>query len=163
MASDEIQVRYVMDASCWISIEGHPRVNRILGLIADLITAGRLECPREAWDEVERCPWVQAVIGQYEGQMLRSHRQEVNYLLLVGELASKYPRMCGTRGIKEKGDGYVVANAIFGGRISNPMRFVVVANESASKRKIPAACKEYGVECLTLVQMLAREFPDDGW
>jgi hypothetical protein len=41
----------------------------------------------------------------------------------------------------------------------------VVCNESASRRpnrKIPGACGRYRVLCMTLLEMLDREYPEDG-
>ncbi len=153
-----------MDASSWISIEGHPAQNRILHTLVGLIEADRLECPPEAWEEVQRCPWVHAWIDQYKDRLINNHRQNVDYLLLVGQITSRYPRMSGARGKKEKADPYVLANAVHGNRIINPMKFAVVTNEGpASKRKLPAACrdKDYNVECMTLLEMLQKELPDE--
>jgi hypothetical protein len=156
--------RYVVDASSWITIEGHPAQNRILYAIATLIQAGKIECPNEAWDEVQRCPWVKAWIDQYRNRMIVNYRQRVPYLLLVGEIAARYPSMAGTRTRRNKADPYVLANAIFGNQTYNPTRFAVVTNEgTGGKRKLPTACNDYGVECLTLLEMLKREFPDESW
>jgi len=74
--------------------------------------------------------------------------------------------MCGTRGSKEKADGYVVALAAYGNATNNPHRWVVVASETSASRptrKIPRACEYYGIECIGLISMLEREFPDDRW
>lgn len=160
---------YVVDASSWISIENHPAQNRILHKVAAMIEAGRIECPPEAWAEVQRCPWVHAWIDQYEDRLIRRHRQDGNYLALVGEIAFRFPHMSGTRGKRDRADPYVVANAVHGNRTSTVagvpiQRFVVVANESiGGRRKIPTACNDYQVECLTLIEMMQREFPDESW
>lgn len=46
----------------------------------------------------------------------------------------------------------------------NPGKSAVVCDEtlaSRPNRKLPTACKAFNVECLTLMEMLAREFPEE--
>ena len=158
------RVRYVVDASSWVSIEDHPAQNSILSAISDLIAAGKFECPRRSWEEVVRCDSVLTWLGRYENHIVNSHRSKLAYLALLGEIAKKYPKMCGTRGRKNKADPYVVANAVYGKRTSNSTRFMVVADEGrGTRRKISKACDDYDVECLSLMQMLRRELPNGLW
>jgi hypothetical protein len=164
MVPDARQTNYVVDASSWISIEGHPAQNRILHRVVELIESGRIECPPEAWDEVLKCPWVHAWLDQYRDRLIKRHRQNGDYLALVGEIAHRFPTMSGVRGRKNKADPYVIANAVHGNRVTSDARFVVVANEGVgNRRKIPTACADYQVHCLTLMEMLRREWPDDGF
>lgn len=165
MAEPDVpSTKYVVDASSWISVEGHPAQNRILHAIVGLIEAGRLECPPEAWDEVERCPWVHAWIDQHKEVLIQRHRTKVDYLVLIGQIAHQYPKMSGTRGRKNKADPYILAHAIFGNRTHNATRFAVVTNEGlVGRNKIPKACQDHGVDCMTLIEMLKKEFPDEGW
>jgi Domain of unknown function (DUF4411) len=164
MAAPDARQIYVVDASSWISIEGHPAQNRILYAVATLIEAHKIECPKESWDEVIRCPWVIAWMDQYKEDMIQNHRQKIPYLTLLGEITGRYPSMAGARTRRNRADPYVLANAIYGNRTHNPTAFVVVTNEgTGGKRKLPTACKDYGVECLTLTEMLQREFPNESW
>jgi len=164
MAPPDGATRYVVDASAWIEIEGHRAQNLILKRVGELIEAGLLECPPQAWAEVKRCPEVLARIGQYEDQMVMNLRSNPAYLVLVGEIHHKHPQMCGARGRKNKGDGYVLANAIFGNGASTTKTYAVVASEGfVGRGKLGKACLEHGIKYLSLIQMLAREFPDDGW
>jgi hypothetical protein len=69
--------------------------------------------------------------------------------------------MAGARTKKNKADPYVLANAVYGARTHNPMKFVVVSNEGRGNRqKLPPAAQVYDIECLQLLEMLAREVPD---
>jgi hypothetical protein len=155
---------YIVDASSWIFIEGHPAQNRILYYVGKLIEQGKIWCPPESWGEVKKCPWVVAWLAQYSDQLIL--RLGVDYLMMVGRVTHAFAGMSGARGRKEKADQYVVAMAAHLNAISNPTRHVVVAGESADtrpKRKIPTACEHFGVECCGLMEMLAREFPDEPW
>jgi hypothetical protein len=90
---------------------------------------------------------------------------DIPYLQRIGDVFWRFPAMCAARGSKEKADGYVVALASYGNAVSNPHRWIVVATESAASRpnrKIPRACEHYGIECIGLIAMLQREFPEDG-
>jgi hypothetical protein len=82
------------------------------------------------------------------------------------EVTHQFPGMASARGRKEKADQYVVGVALYLNRTSNPTQHIVVAGESLAKRpnrKIPRACQHFGVECCGLMEMLAREFPDEKW
>jgi hypothetical protein len=156
---------YVLDSSGWISIEGHPAQNRILFFLIPMIEAGRIECPPEVWDELKRCHTVLAwVSGHRERIVPRINDPE--YFLTIGQVTHKYPGMCKPRGSKERADGYVVALAAFRNKTANPAKRIVVAAEtlaSRPSRKIPAACAGFGVECIGLIEMFRREYPDENW
>ena len=163
--ADNSHCIYVIDSSGWISIETHPDHNRILYRILELIESGRVQCPPEVWEELQRCDWVHAWTSVERPKIIRSETDAI-YLQTLGRVFAQFPGMCGTRGSKEKADGYVVALAAYGNAISNPHRWVVVAAEtlaSHANRKIPRACEHYGIECIGFLAMLQREFPDDRW
>jgi hypothetical protein len=165
MAGPDNDRIYVVDSSGWISIENHPAQNRILYALVDLIERGRIKSPPEVWDELVHCNWVLAWIADHRKKIVQT-RTDPDYFQHVGRIALEFPGMCATRGSKERADGYVVALAAHGNKTTNPTKWVVVAAETlASKpnRKIPTACTAYGVECIGLVEMLRREFPEDGW
>jgi Domain of unknown function (DUF4411) len=74
--------------------------------------------------------------------------------------------MSGARGTRNRADPYVVAYAAFRNRSENPIRCVVVCDESAlvrPNRKIPTACKAFDVESISLIEILKLEFPDEAW
>jgi hypothetical protein len=156
---------YIVDASAWISIEGHPAQNLILFCVTKLIEAGKMRCPSESWREVKKCPWVVAWLGGYKDRLLVSPGG-VDYLLTVGRVTGAFPGMSGARSRKERADQYVVATAAYLNANANPTRHVVVAGESAVKRpnrKIPRACAHFGVECWPLMEVLKYEFPNEAW
>ena len=157
---------YVLDASSWITIEGHPARDRILYALIQLIEAGRIKSPPEVWAELKNCDWVLAWIGDYRSQIVVNRNQDSEYLLeYVGRITHQFSAMAGARGDKDKADPYVVALAAHSQRTSN-LEWVAIADEtlkSRPNRKIPTACAAYGVTCKTLVEMLQIEFPGDDW
>jgi hypothetical protein len=156
---------YVVDASSWISIEGHPAQNLILSRLPDLIEAGRMFCPPEAWEEVKKCPQVKAWLTQYESRIVK-RISDVDYLLRVGAVTRQHPSMAGARSKKNRADPYVVAMASYLNQKSNPGVHVVVSEESAvvrPSRKISAACRAFNVQHDSLDDVLLREFPNDPW
>ena len=158
--------RYVMDASSWISVEGHPAQNRILFFVGKLIEGGKIICPPEAWAEVKKCPWVKAWLESYHDQFVQ-RITAVEFYGILGRVTMKHHVMAGARRRKERADQYVLASAAYLNAItSNPMRHVVVCEESAAKRasrKLVTACKSFGVESENLMSVLRTEFPDENW
>jgi hypothetical protein len=157
--------RYIVDASSWISIEGHPAQNLILFCVGKLIESGKVKCPPEAWNEVQRCPWVKAWLAQYQSQFVQSIT-DVAYLLKVGEVTGAFNVMAGARRRKERADQYVVAMAVYLNATSNPARHIAVCEETAAQRpnrKMVTACNAFGVEAKSLIEVLQYEFPDEKW
>lgn len=155
---------YVMDTSSWLSIEGHPAQNRILSSLAALTEIGRIRIPPEVVAELVNVSDMVSWVKQLQEVLVERNTTDVEYLLLAGRIAHRFPAMAGATGRRNKADPWVRATAIHGS--ANPHTRVVVCDESLAKRpgrKIPTACKAYGIECLTLFEMLDREFPDDGW
>jgi hypothetical protein len=157
--------KYVIDASSWISIEGHPAQNLILFCLGKLIEEGKVQCPPEAWDEVKKCPWVQAWLKPYKVQFVKSI-SAVEYLMTVGRVTHQFHAMAGARRRKERADQYVLATAAYLNATTNPTKHVVVCEESAAQRpnrKLVTACRAFGVESKTLIGILRKEFPDENW
>lgn len=160
---DSIDV-YVLDASSWISIEGHPAQNRILHSLIPLIEAGRIKSPPQVWDELKKCDWVLAWIGDYRSQIVENRDNDIDYLMLVGRVTREFPALAGARGSKNKADPYVVALTAYGNEMDNPNTWITVADETLESRpskKIPTACDRFGVDCMSLMEMLAEEYPDE--
>ena len=124
--------RYIIDASSWISIEGHPASNLILFCISKLIEAGKLQCPTEAWDEVQRCPWVHAWLQQYRDQFVKNIGA-VDYYGIVGQVTHRV--MAGARRRKERADQYVVAMAAYLNATTNPTRHMWYAKNRPRSEK----------------------------
>ena len=157
---------YVLDASSWITIEGHPARDQILWRLTQLIEADRIKSPPEVWDELKKCDWVLAWIGDQRSRIVINKNQNAEYLLdFVGPVTHQFSAMAGARGDKDKADPYVVALAAHSQRTSN-LEWIVIADESLESRpnrKIPTACAAYGVTPRTLMEMLEIEFPEDNW
>jgi Domain of unknown function (DUF4411) len=154
---------FIIDSSSWFEIENHPAQNRILSALVPLIEGGRVRFPPEVWEEIQDCTLIHW-LEPYRLSLVESFRNEVEYLLLGGKVAHKFPGLAGIRGRRRKADPWVVAAAVHGSK--NPHMRAVVCNETVRKRpnrKMPTACAAFGVECLSLLEMLHREYPDDGW
>lgn len=124
-----------------------------------------MQCPPEAWEEVEKCPWVKAWLEPHYGQFVK-RINDVEYMLLVGRVTHQFSTMAGARRRKERADQYIVATAAYLNATSNPTRTRIVCEETDAQRasrKIVTACKAFGVEPLNLFQMLKEEFPDEGF
>jgi hypothetical protein len=165
MAESAEEIVYVIDASSWISVEGNPDANRILAHLDMLAQRGAIKCPPQCLNEV-RSAYVAGWIKIRRKQLSHSLRTRLDFLKVLGEITFKFAGMAGARGTKNKADPYLIAYAAFRNSTENPTRCVVVCNESAAQRpsrKIPTACEAYGVEAITLEDMLRREFPDQDW
>lgn len=157
--------KYVIDASSWIAIEGHPAQNLILYCLGKLIEAGKVQCPPEAWEEVQQCPWVHAWLKPYRPQFVKAIGG-VEFLGMLGQVTYRFHAMAGARRRKERADQYIVATAAYLNATHNPVRHVVVCEESAAQRpnrKLTTACNAFGVTSRNLLQMLREEFPDEKW
>lgn len=165
MAESAEEIIYVIDASSWISIDGNPDANRILAHIDMLAQRGSIKCPPQCLNEV-RSKYIASWIKIRRKHLSHSLRTKIEFLKVLGDVTFKFAGMAGARGIKNRADPYLIAYAAFRNAPENPTRCVVVCNESAAQRanrKIPTACKAFGVEPITLEEMLKREFPDQEW
>lgn len=165
MAESAEGIVYVVDASSWISVDGNPDANRILLCLDILIQRGKIKCPPEVWSEV-RSQYMAGWLKGNRKKVVHSLRTNIGFLKLVGEVTAKFPAMAGARGTRNRADPYVVAYAAHRNQTENPTTCIVVCDESAlvrPNRKIPTACKSFGVEPITLLEMLKREFPEENW
>jgi hypothetical protein len=162
--SDDPSCTYVVDTSSWIEIDDHPVQNRILSALVPLIENGRIKFPPEVWDEFKETSQLVTWLSPYKEIVLENRRTDVHYLMTVGQIAHKFPGMSGTRGQKKKADPWVVGLAIHGN--GNPHLRIVVCKETLQNRpnrKMPSVCAQHGIKCISLVEMLDREYPNDGW
>jgi hypothetical protein len=164
MAGTGERLVYIVDASSWIAIDDDPATNRILAALVPLIDDGRIRIPPLVWEELKEKSRVIGWLEQHREKIVERRIGEPTFLSLVGEISHDFPGMAGARGTKEKADPWVVAMAVHAH--ADPRTRVVVCNETADRRrnrKIPGACAHYKVMCMTLLEMLDREHPDDGW
>jgi hypothetical protein len=165
MAESAEERIYVIDASSWISIDGDPDANRILAHLHDLVERGAVKCPLQVLNEV-RSEYMAGWLKPRRKQIGHNLRTKVEFLRLLGEVTFKYSAMAGARGTRNRADPYLVAYAAYRNANENPTTCIVVCDESASQRpsrKIPTACEAYGVDAISLKEMLKREFPDQDW
>ena len=87
-------------------------------------------------------------------------------LSLVGQITYDNRGMSKPRGARDRADQYVVAMAAYLGETDHGHNYVIVTNETAARRKnrkIPYACQKRGIECISLMDMLRRAYPDEDW
>lgn len=164
MAAPVERLIYVMDTSSWITIEGHPAQNRIIAALQPLIEMGRIKSPPQVWSEFRDTSEIFAWIEPYRDRIVEIKTNEPNFLALVGRITHENPGMTGARGTKDKADPWVIALAAHTSSAANVR--VIVCDESSRKRpgrKIPGVCGRYQVACMRLLEMLDREYPEDGW
>lgn len=155
---------YAVDTSSWLRIEEHPDRNRILDALGTLLERSQIKSPPEVFKELSKVGVVEGWVKLHQSEIEINLNDDIDYLRKVGDVTHQFSGMAAARSGKEKADPYVVALAACG--TANPGPWVVVANETLNRRagrKIPTACKAFGVECLAFEEMLRREFPNDGW
>lgn len=78
---------------------------------------------------------------------------EVEYLR---DIIAQFPKMSSIGMLGERADPYLVCIGLAGG-------YVVVTEESPGKpHGIPAACARFGVECISLADLIEREMREGG-
>jgi len=155
---------YVIDTSSWLRIDEHPARNRILDALGKLLENGQLKAPPEVAKELKKIGVVQGWFAVNKEDIIEDRNSDIDFLKKVGEVTHQFPAMAAARSSKEKADQYVVALAACGS--PNPGPWIVVADETLDRRpnrKIPTACGAFGVQCVSFLEMLRHEFPDDGW
>lgn len=160
-ADDDI---YIVDTSSWLRIQEHPDGNRILDAMYRLVSSGRIKAPPEVFDELKQLNEASGWVKLHKSSILENRNADIEYLMLVGEVAHACQAMSAIRSAKNKADPYVVALAKH--LSSNPGKCVVVADETLKSRpgrKLPSACGKFGIECVNVLELLQREFPNEGW
>lgn len=166
-ASDSPVTIYVVDTSSWGKIKDHPARKQIQDCIFELIDAGKIRIPPAVRDEIQDSefvhPWLHA---RYEEIVDARIDQDADFLRLVGKVTAAFPGMAGIRIRKTRADPWAVAYAAHWNGVDQSRYHIVVCDETLRRRpnrKMPTACQRFGVESLTLIDMLHREFPHDGW
>ena len=143
---------YVIDTSAWLNITARSDAEDVWRTVVDLIQQGRVVACATVIQELRNDPIYAAHIKPYEKELRAGDRgtDDIEYLQLVGRITYEFPSMSKATSRKTPADPYVVAL----GKID---RYVVVADETCTRRprrKIPGACKELGVRCLTLSEFV---------
>jgi hypothetical protein len=142
---------YVIDSSSWFDIGDRSDRDAAWGVAIEAIKAGRVMLPVECIDEIRVDDDVWARLAPFE-TMFRVSSSEA-MCLLAGRIAEAFPAMAKIRSIKTKADPFVIALASLQGAL-------LVCHENGQKnpsRKIPTACKKFGVRCISLDDMLEIE------
>jgi hypothetical protein len=147
--------RYLIDTSAWLDIDARADVTIVWHLIYALISCSRTFATRSVLNELRENAIFKRHLKQHERALLTGDRDDPEYLLHVGRVTLAHPAMSKARGEKTPADPFVVALAELEG-------YVVVCDESRvtrRNRKIPSACKQRGIKCMTLDELVATERP----
>jgi hypothetical protein len=149
---------YCVDSSTLMNFERWLPVDIFPGLWDDLggmIKKGRLFSHREVYDEIQVGSGYLVDWSQNYRTMFIEHTPEQG--ALVRKILKAFPELSGAnKTSSQHADAWLVATAL----LATPM-WTVVADESArpEKRKIPAACKHFGVPAMSGAEFLRAE----GW
>ena len=151
---------YIVDTNSWIKVQDmdvpDDRREALWQRIEALVTAGRIQTVQVAIEEAERnSPRVHdrlKVFKRHPGFEIRKRDQiarpeEVRILREVEQQSRALAR--NQRG-REKADAYLIAAAEARG-------LTVVSEEGNGKGKIPDICRQRGVACATLLELIVRE------
>lgn len=143
---------YVIDTSAWINIDTRDDSAEVWHMIESLIEQGRVVACAQVLEELRDDPIYLLRLHPYEKALKAGDRgiDDIDYLMLVGQITHDHQALCGARGRKTKADPYVIALA----EIDN---YIVVGDETCRKRqnrKIPGVCKKRGVRCLSLAEFV---------
>ena len=143
---------YLIDSSAWFNIDLRPDRDEVWRNIYGLISEKRIVVSTEIFDEI-RNSTIYDRLRLHEAALKEGDlgSTDLEYLQLIGKITREHPSMSRARSRKFAADPYVIALAKLQG-------YTVVADESNARpnRKIPGACRKYGVCCLTLPEFIER-------
>ena len=152
------QIVYVMDASSLIEAYHSYPMGNFLSLwdkFENLIKNDRLKMPELVFDDEVK----DAGIKEWckEKKLKPYIRLTINYIdqYKVRNILSKYPTLINSKTGKSGGDPWIIALA------QDFQNAIVVTQESPSgnkdKPKIPNVCKDLGIECIKIVDLIKKE------
>ena len=159
--------RYLVDTSSLVDIERQPsfaaRRESIWVLIHRLIEQRRLDLLDIVLDELDRNAdtlYFERCIDQLSRYRSSSTILRAKTLLTpmsspqLAEIFARFGKMSGVGKRRPKADPYLV----YFGAVD---LYVVVTEESrTASNRIPAACAYFGVECISLAELIEREMPE---
>jgi hypothetical protein len=151
---------YVFDASAWIDCNERAGDNRIPPLLARLYGTRRICSPKQVFKELEKPGEISEWVEERRATLLEPRGWPPEFTANVGRVQFEFPAMGRATGTKRRADPFVVAAALTYYTEQRP--WIVVAGESRkgrAARKIPSVCDHYGIECITLEELIARELP----
>jgi hypothetical protein len=153
---------YILDTSAWIECNQRAGDNRIPGLLDKLFDGRRICSPKEVFAELERPGQLSLWIDGKRAKLNEPTGLPPEYAANIGMVAMKYPGMSPPLSTRRRADPFVVALAL---TYDSPVqRWIVVSGESRKRRprrKIPGVCKELGLDCITLDDLIDRELPGE--
>ena len=158
MAGNALARVYIFDTNVWVAIDGHPKSNRIPALLNRLLNDGRLKSPKPVFGELIRAGEYSEWAKDNRRKITYPSRMNPDYAANVGLVQMLFPGMGRALGSRERADPWVVAAALTEG--AKGQDCCVVTTESLHRRpnrKIPGACKQLGIACITLNELLEAE------
>jgi hypothetical protein len=153
---------YILDSSAWIECNQRAGDNRIPVLLDRLFDGRRICSPKEVFAELERPGEIMRWVDGKRLKLNEPNGMPAPYAANVGKVQLNYPGMSPPLSTKRRADPFVVALALT--YDSPDRRWIVVSGESRKRRprrKIPGVCKELGLECITLDDLIDLELPGE--
>jgi hypothetical protein len=150
---------YILDTNVFYAL-GHfypSRFPTVWARLEDLVNAGKMGSVKEVLREIENnCPFesIESWVKAHRGIFKQPNDQEMEFVAQLFE--KKQYRGFGKRQNILEGlpvaDPFVIAAAKeLGGRV------VTLESPTAGGARIPAACREFGIECIDLENFFERE------
>lgn len=127
-----------------------------------LYTEGRLIAPSEVRKEIEQGD--DELKRWTKGKRKMFIKPNEPQFVIVSEILKKYPFLAKPEKTGPNADPWLIALAIEKNGEERkrlfPNKYIVVTEESKTRNdRIPAVCKNYGIECINLIELFRKE----GW
>lgn len=155
---------YCIDTSALIHLKRLYPIDVFPGLwnqLGRLVRSGRLIAPFEVLKELEKKDDVLLRWARRHRRMFK--KLDAAQIEKVKEIARAFPALFDPEKETPDADPFVVALAMVQNESKKddlfPQQYIVVTQESAEagRRRIPAACRHYGLECIAVLELFRRE------
>jgi len=147
---------YCVDSSTLMNFEDKFPRDIFVGLwddLSQLIEEGRLVSHREVYDEIQQGSGFLTGWAKEHRHIFMDHTAE--QAALIGQIVDQFPALSGAgKTTPFEADAWLIAQSICQDRV-----LTVVTDESPKpqKRRIPVACKTFGVPCINGYDLLREE------
>jgi hypothetical protein len=149
---------YAVDTSSWLNVDSLPEPEDAWVTIQELIKKGRLFTCAQVLTELRSDPIYLLRIKPFEKALLSGGGgiNDPEYLQMVGRITHDFPAMSKARSSKTPADSYIVG-------LAQMEEYILVADEGTRRinRKIPGACQQLGIRCITISQLI-KEVSNEG-
>jgi hypothetical protein len=152
---------YVIDTSALINIHPdtypHDIFEGMWHQMEKLIRDDRLISPKQVFDELKRKD--DAIKKWVEGNKKLFRDLDPQQGSIVKDILKDYPNLIDAEKETDDADPFVIALALEKKTLKDYNKKIIVTDEKPKQNRddIPAVCKKYGLECISLFDFLRRE------